>query len=65
VAAIGISAQCLHVFYQSGTKRVQMDVSNKFEQVGLFLAKYRFVTILKKVAMTAVPSVKIDGMPGQ
>ena len=42
-----------------------MNVSNKFEQIRLFLAKYRFVTVLKEVSMTAVATVKIDGMTGQ
>jgi hypothetical protein len=37
VAAVGIIVQCLHIFDQSGTKRINMDVPNEFAQVSLFL----------------------------
>ena len=65
MAAVGIIVQCPHIFDQSGTKRIKMDVPNEFAQVSLFLSQYRLVTVLEEVSMPVVSTVIIHGMTGQ
>ena len=42
-----------------------MDVGDQLEKIGVFLAKYRFVAVLKKLSMLAVPSIEIGRVASQ
>jgi hypothetical protein len=42
-----------------------MNIADKFEQITLFLAKNRFITVLEKVAAPLMPAVKADCVPGE
>ena len=61
----GIALKCLEVRYQSGPQRVQMDVSNEFEEVGLILADDRFEAPLKEMTGPAVSAVEAPPVTGQ
>jgi hypothetical protein len=40
-----------------------MDIANQFQQIGIFLTQNRFIAVLKKIAMSAVPAVVSNGIP--
>ena len=42
-----------------------MNISYKFKKIGLFLAKYGFITILKKMADTTMAAIVTHGIPGE
>jgi len=42
-----------------------MNIAEKFFKIYILLADDRFVSVLKKLSMAAILSVKIDGMPGK
>ena len=42
-----------------------MNIPNQFQQIGIFLAHNRFVSILEKMAVTSVPPVEINGIASQ
>jgi hypothetical protein len=42
-----------------------MDIADKFQKIGLFLAENGFVAILKKLAMATVPMIESDGITGE
>jgi len=42
-----------------------MNIAEKFFKIYILLADNRFVSVLKKLSMAAILSVKIDGMPGK
>jgi hypothetical protein len=42
-----------------------MDVADKFEEIGIFLADNGFVSILEKMTATLVPIVEIHGIACQ
>jgi hypothetical protein len=39
-----------------------VNIPDKFFKVGIFLANYGFVTVLKQLSVTLVPEVKTDGI---
>jgi hypothetical protein len=39
-----------------------MDVTDKFEQVGVSLTKNRFVTVLKEMPMTVMAAIEVSGI---
>ena len=57
MTAIGIKAQFLQVAQQFRPQRVQMNKSNQFRQIIVFLTDDGFVPVLEKLAMTIVSSV--------
>jgi hypothetical protein len=65
MAAIGKKVQFRYAGNNSGPKRIQMDVANQFEEIGVLLAQDRFISVLKKVPGTLVASVVIDCIPGE
>jgi len=42
-----------------------MNISDQFQQIGIFLAQDRFISVLKKVTAAAVSLVEIPGVSGQ
>jgi hypothetical protein len=42
-----------------------MNIPDKLLQIGILLAKDRLVTVLKKMPVTRIASVKRHGIPGQ
>jgi hypothetical protein len=63
VTTAGIPVQSLQVFYKAGTDGVQMDIAHEFKHVRFFIAQDRFISILKKVAMSTVTPIERDGIP--
>ncbi len=47
VVQIPVSVQPIEIVDHAGAKRIQMNVTGQFEQVGILRTKYRFVAILK------------------
>jgi hypothetical protein len=47
----------------SGPNRIQVDISDQFLKVGVFLANNGFVSVLKKLAMSPVPTIETNGIP--
>ena len=54
VAAPGVFIQAFHVFRQTGSQRVQMDVPDRFLKTGVLLAQNGFVEILEKRPVSSV-----------
>jgi len=65
MTAVLISFQLFHILYKSGSKRVQMNVTHQFQQIGIFLAQNRLVAVLEEVAMSSVSAVVPKGITGQ
>ena len=42
-----------------------MNIADQFQQIGIFLAHNRFVSVLEKMAVTSVPPVEINGIARQ
>ena len=47
---------------QSGPQRIEVDIANQFEEVGIFLADDGFVAVLKEMPGTVVTAIEIDGI---
>jgi hypothetical protein len=65
MAAPRIPGQFLKTGYQSGTKRVEMNVADQFLEIGIFLADDRLVSVLEQVAGSVMAEVEIDSMSSQ
>ena len=53
----GISGQLIEILHHSSPQRVQVDIANQLQKVGLLLAQNRFISILEQVAPPSVPAV--------
>ena len=60
--AIWVSIQFFKPGNNAGTDRVQVNIPDKFLQIGIFLADNGFVTILKQLAVALVAVIKTDGV---
>ncbi len=65
IARPGIDRKFVKVFYQTGPQRVKMDVADQFKQIGIFLANYRFVAVLKQMTAAEVAAIESHCIPGQ
>ena len=61
----GIEVETINSFYKVGSQGVQVDIANEFEEVRIFLAHDRLVTVLEEMAPSVVPQVEGDGIAGQ
>lgn len=61
----GEGVQLLQRVDDPGAQRIEMDIANQFEQIGILIADYRFVAILKQMPAALVPHVENDGIAGQ
>ena len=52
MASPRIFVQFFEILRQFCTQRVEMDIADKFQEIGIFLADDGFVAVLKKVATT-------------
>ena len=60
--AIRIPVQFPYVTYNVSPERVQVNIANQFPQIGVFLADYGFVPILKEVPVTFVAAIETDSI---
>lgn len=60
-----IAVQFVDRVHHSCPQRIQMDVADQLQKVGVLLAGYRFVAVLKQVPRTFVPQVEDNGVTGQ
>jgi hypothetical protein len=65
MAAPGIIIESFQVGNNFSAQRIEMDVADKFEKIGIFLANNGFVPILEKMTATLVPMVEIHGIACQ
>jgi hypothetical protein len=65
MAGPGKFLQIGHIFYRTGTERVQMNVPDKLKKVRVLLTEKRFVPILKKMSGAAIPSIELQGIAGE
>jgi len=63
--AIWVSIQFFKHGNNAGTDRVEVNIPDKFLQIGIFLADNGFVTILKQLALALVAAIKTDGVAGK
>jgi len=54
-----------HFAHRTDTKRIQVDVSDQLQKIGVFFAHYRLVPILKKMATPMVPPIEGNGISGE
>jgi hypothetical protein len=52
-----------HIRNKPGPQGVEMNVPDELEEVAVFLANDRFVTILKKMADALVTTIEADSIP--
>jgi len=57
--------QFVHVFYNSGPERIQVDIAQQFQEIFFLLTKNRFIPVLKKVAAPLVTAVECYGIAGK
>jgi hypothetical protein len=60
-----ISIQRGKIRHHYSAERVEMNVANQFKQVAVFLAEYRFKSILKGIARTLVAVVLVAPITAQ
>jgi hypothetical protein len=65
MAAIGEGCKIFNGLHNPRPKRVQMDVTNKFLAIGIFLTNDGFVAVLEKLAVPLVHPVKMDRIAGE
>src|SRR3989339_866049 len=61
----GIDVERGKIRHLPDPQRIEMDVADQFEEIGVLLADDRFVTVLEEVARALVAEVEIDGIAGQ
>ena len=59
MSAIRVFIKFICVFYDFGPQRIQMDITNQFKQINVFLTQNGFVAILKQVTMPLVAPIII------
>ncbi len=57
--------QRFYIRNDSGPNRIKVNIPYEFKQIGIFPAKNRFITILKKLAASTMPTVKVYCISGQ
>ena len=61
----GIGVEAINGFYKVGSQGVQVDIANQFDEVRIFFANDRLVTVLEQMAPSLVPQVEGNGIAGQ
>jgi len=59
------SAQLVKIFYKPCTDRIEVDVSDKLQEVWGFLTQDGFIPVLKKLSMPPVSMIEPDGISGE
>jgi hypothetical protein len=65
MAAETVAIKFIELRYQLGTQRIQMDIRDQFQKVGVLLAENGLVPVLKQVAASPVPAVETHGVSRQ
>jgi hypothetical protein len=65
VPAEWVQGQIVETLHDPCTDRVQVDVTDKFQKIGIFLAQNGLDPVLKKMAVSAVGSVIPESITGQ
>jgi len=60
-----IAGKVIQAVNHSGTDRVEMNITDQFEQVIIGIANYGFVAVLKQMAAAIMPQIKHNGVAGQ
>ncbi len=63
--AIGVSIQFFDLRHNTGADGIEVNITDKLLQVGVFLTHDGFVLILKKLSAAFVAEVKADGVAGK
>jgi hypothetical protein len=61
----GIPAQLLDVLNQTRPRKVQMNISDRFPEINIFLTTNRFKAIMKQMALPSMATVEIDNIAGK
>lgn len=65
MARFWIRVQGVHIFHDARTYRVQVDIANQFEKVGISFAEKRLIAVLEQVPVTIMTSVELLGITGE
>jgi hypothetical protein len=65
VAGERIRLQCSQIVYDSGPQRVEVDIGHQLPEISVFFAENRFVAVLKKAPVGAMPAVESHRIAGQ
>jgi len=60
-----IRVQLREIVYHISPERIEVDISGQLHKVGIVFTDNGFVSLLKKMPIALVPSVKIDHIPGK
>jgi len=60
-----VSIEFTHICHQFAAQRIEMDIANQLLKIGVFLANYRLILVLKKLPAATMPAVEINGVTGQ
>jgi hypothetical protein len=63
--AVSVTVQMSYIGNNACAQRVEMDIPDQFQQVGIFLADNGLESVLKKGAMTKVSAIEADDVSGQ
>jgi hypothetical protein len=58
MATVSMGIQLLYRSDQLRPQRIEVDITNQFQQIIIFLTEDGFVSVLKKVAISPIPSVE-------
>jgi hypothetical protein len=61
--AKAIRSQLFEVFHQAGTQRIEVNVSDKLKQIGIFFTQDGLVAVLKELTVPAVAAIESDRIP--
>jgi len=65
MARVRIGEKPIQVFYYLPFHGIQMDVTDQFLKVGVFLADNRFVPVLKELPVPLMGSVEVNCIAGK
>jgi hypothetical protein len=65
VAGERIRLQCRQIVNDPGPQRVEVDIGHQLPEISVFFAEDRFVAVLKKMPVAAVPAVEAHRIAGQ
>jgi hypothetical protein len=60
-----VKVQSIHIGHESGAQRVEVDVTDQFQQIDFFLTDDGFVAVLKQVPAALVSKIERRGVSGQ
>ena len=59
-----VSIEFVNAGYKFGAYRIEVNITDQLEQIGILLTQYGFAAVLKKPSAAAMPAVKAHCITG-